>query len=170
MSYLQKSLLAIISGLCVGCAAGPRDTTEANKALVRQYIQEVDAARGSLAFVDTWLAADFQVYLNSTTPMDRAGFREVVAGILSAFSDMRHEIHYMIAEEDRVAIGMTLHMTHTGDFQGMPATGRRTSIEEIVVYQIRDGTIANEWAVVDFASLQQQLTAQSGPGQPVTGR
>lgn len=166
MSPWQTSLVAATTVVCIGCEASPRDATDANKALVRQYIAEVDAAGGSLAFMDKWLAPDFQVYLNSRTSMSLADFRPVVAELVAAFSDMDHDIHYMVAEDDRVAVGMTLQMTHTGGYQGVPASGRRIAIEEIAVYEVRDGRIAREWALVDFATFQQQLRGEAPAAAP----
>ena len=51
----------------------------------------------------------------------------------------------MVAEDDLVAAGITLHMVHDGEYLGISATGRTVSVEEIVVARLRDGKIAEEW-------------------------
>ena len=153
---IQFLCVALPSVLMLACASqSGTPSLEENKAPVRQLIQDVD--QGSLDFIDKWMTSDFQTYINSPDAMDLAGYRQLVSGLVTAFSDMRHETHYMVAENDLVAVGMTVHMVHTGEYEGVPPTGRPIAIEGIVVVRLRDGKIAEEWAVVDFAALQQQL-------------
>jgi predicted ester cyclase len=45
---------------------------------------------------------------------------------------------------------------------GMPATGRRYEIEEIHVFRVTDGRIAEHWHQMDSAGLMQQLGVGSG--------
>lgn len=148
-----------ILGLFILACQSPPDTAslEENKSLVRQWLADIDDSGGSVDFIDRWMTSDFQTYFNSSDPMDLAGYRQFMTDALSAFSNMRHDIRYVIAEHDLVAIGVTLHMVHTGEYMGIAPTGRPISIEEILVVQLREGRIAQEWAVVDFAALQRQL-------------
>jgi predicted ester cyclase len=132
---------------------------EENKVLVRQFFQAIDDSGGSLDFVDKWMTPDFQTHFNSPDAMDLAGYRQFMSAALSAFPEMRHEIRYMVAEDDLVAAGITLHMVHTGEWQGIAATGRAISVEEIAVVRLREGKVVEEWVVFDAAALQQQLEA-----------
>ena len=152
---LPVALTSVVILACGGQSDASR--LEDNKALVRQWLQDFDASYPSLDFIDEWMTPDFQTHINSPDAMDLAGYRQFLSDV--AFSDIRHEIQYMIAEGDLVAAGITLHMTHTGEYEGIAPTGRPVSIEEIVVVRLREGKIAEEWAVVDFAALQQQLEA-----------
>ncbi len=146
--------LSSVAILACGSQSGA-SRLEENKALVRQWLQDFDASYPSLDFIDEWMTPDFQTHINSPDAMDLAGYQQFLSDV--AFSDIRHEIQYLIAEGDLVAAGITLHMTHTGQYEGIAPTGRPVSIEEIVVVRLREGKIAEEWAVVDFAALQQQL-------------
>ena len=152
--------LALISVVILACSGQPGAAPlEENKALVRQFFQDVDEGRGSLDFIDKWMTPDFQTRFNSPDAMDLAGYRQFMSTFLNAFSEMRHEIHYMVAENDLVAVGITLRMMHTGAYEGIAPSGRPISIEAIVVVRLRDGKIAEEWVVFDSAGLQQQLEA-----------
>jgi predicted ester cyclase len=154
-------LLALISAVILACDSQPPAVAplEDNKAIVRQFFQAIDESRGSLDFVDEWMTPDFRTYFNSPDALDLAGYRQFMSEALDAFPQMRHEIHYMVAENDLVAAGITLHMVHTGEYLGIAPTGRPVSVEEMVVVRLRDGKIAEEWVVFDFATLQQQLAA-----------
>lgn len=158
--------LALISVVILACGSQPEAAPlEENKALVRQFFQDIDNSRGSLDFIDNWMTPDFQTRFNRLDVMDLAGYRQFMSGALNAFSDMRHEINYMVAENDLVAVGITLHMVHTGEYEGIAPTGRAISVEEIVVVRLRDAKIAEEWAVFDFGALQQQLEAPAAAPQ-----
>ena len=150
----------LISLLIIGCGSQPEIASlKENKDLVRQFFQDIDESGGSLDFVDNWMASDFRMHFNGSDAMDVGGYRQFMADAQNGFPEMRHEIKYMVAEGDRVAAGITLHMVHGGEFAGIAPTGRNVSVEEIVVMRLRDGKIAEEWIVFDFAGLQQQLEA-----------
>jgi predicted ester cyclase len=151
--------LAVFSLLVIGCRYSPEvSTAELNKALVRQMIQELDAAP-SPDDVAKWLTADYQLFMNGAAALDLAGYQAMVKGVTASFSNIKHEIHHMVAEGDLVAVGVTLRLTHTGVYEGLAATGRTVAVEEFSVMRIRDGKVASEWAVVDLGGLHQQLTA-----------
>jgi predicted ester cyclase len=48
---------------------------------------------------------------------------------------------------------------HTGDFFGLPATGKRFAYKQMHVVRVVDGKGVEHWAVRDDASLMRQLTA-----------
>jgi len=45
--------------------------------------------------------------------------------MFSGLMERQHVFEDQIAEGDKVATHLTLHAVHTGEFQGMPATGKR---------------------------------------------
>jgi predicted ester cyclase len=132
---------------------------QGNKEVARQFFQDIDESSGSLDFIDKWLTSDFQTHFNSPDAMDLAAYRQFMSDALTGFPEMHHEIHYMVAEDDLVAVGITLHMVHTGEYMGIGPTGQAIAVEEIVVLRVLDGKITEEWGVLDFAALQQQLAA-----------
>lgn len=152
--------LAVLSLIALACGDQPRvEILEANKASARQFFQDIDESRGSLEFIDNWMTPDFQSHFNSPDAMDLAAYRQFMSDALNAFPEMRHDIHYMVAENDLVALGITLHMVHTGEYLGIAPTGQSIAVEEIVVLKFANGKIVEEWGVFDFAALQRQLEA-----------
>ena len=133
--------------------------SEENKALVRQFIEEFDQNWGkSVDYLDKWFTDDFKLHFNAAT-MDLAAFKEILPAFYSAFTDMRHEVHFMVAEDDLVTSVQTLHMKHIGEWEGIAPTGRTALLADIAVLRIRDGKFAEEWVVSDMAGLKQQLQA-----------
>jgi steroid delta-isomerase-like uncharacterized protein len=86
-----------------------------------------------------------------------AGVQAVLGAIRAGFPDHDAQVIHMIAEDDLVATYKTFTGTHTGDFFGMPATGKRATIRVMDFVRYRDGKIAEHWNVVDIAGLRAQL-------------
>jgi predicted ester cyclase len=56
--------------------------------------------------------------------------------------------------------------THSGDFLGIPATGRTVSFAGIDIYRVEDGKLAEHWHVVDQLSMLIQLGVVTLPDAP----
>jgi predicted ester cyclase len=74
-----------------------------------------------------------------------------------AFSDQRYEVHHVIGEGDMVVIDATMHGRHTGEFLGIPPTGREVALRSVHIVRYRDGREAETWALSDRLGLMQQL-------------
>ena len=79
-----------------------------------------------------------------------------------ALSDIRFTLDDLIAEGDRVAARLTASASQTGEFMGMPATGNTYEIEEIHIFRIADGRIAEHWHQLDAMTMQKQLKGDAG--------
>lgn len=135
-----------------------RRIADGNAALIRRMMPDFDS--NPVGAASKWMTPDFTTVMNGEPPMNLDAYREMAASVSKAFSDIRHEIHDLVAEEDCVALSMTLHLKHIGEYEGIAATGRTIRIAEMAVFHMREGKVASERVVVDFASLMQQLTAK----------
>jgi predicted ester cyclase len=75
-----------------------------------------------------------------------------------SFPDFRMEVVDVIAEGDRVVGHFRCSGTHEGEWRGRPPTGRRfEGVDEIYVFSVRDGKLAEATAVVEdnLTRLQQ---------------
>ena len=73
----------------------------------------------------------------------------------------------MAAEGDRVVTRLTAHGTQTGEFFGIPPTGRRFTMSGIAIHRIRDGKIVEHWHEIDMLARPQQLGVVPAPGEEV---
>ena len=85
------------------------------------------------------------------------GGKQVHATTLIGMPDWHTEIDELIAEGDKVVARITMTGTHTGDFWGIPATGKRVEFTGIYVVRIANGKIVEHWGEEDGVSLLQQL-------------
>jgi len=47
--------------------------------------------------------------------------------------------------------------THSGEFMGIPPTGKRVEIRYMDFWKVQDGKIIDSWVMVDFPHVMQQL-------------
>lgn len=131
---------------------------EHNEELGRRYFEEV-WNRGNLEALDQLLAPDYINHTPSTPnpPPGPAGLKPIVRAIRQAFPDLHYEIQDVIATEDAVVMRVVMTGTHKGDLFGIPATGRRVSVNQINIEHIRAGRIVEHWRVTDELALMRQL-------------
>ena len=140
-------------------------STEANKDLIRRYIEAIDDNDSSdWSILDDYIAEDFVAHnppLPGCTP-DREGMKQA-AEIFRQATPGTHEIRAQIAEGDLVVSHVFGRGVHAGDFLGLAATGKEIETEGIAIHRIADGKIAEYWAVVDTTRVLQQIGALPAP-------
>ena len=85
--------------------------------------------------------------------------KDVMSMFFAAFPDLNSTIDLLLAEGDLVTGHMTTKGTHTGDFMGMPATGKKVSFSEVHTVRIANGKATEHWGVADSMAMMQQLGA-----------
>ena len=78
---------------------------------------------------------------------------------LRAFPDLRIVFEDAIADRDRVVTRWRLEGTHEGPLMGIPASGKRVSIEGIRIDRIENDKIAESWMQMDSLGLLEQIGA-----------
>lgn len=81
----------------------------------------------------------------------------------AAFPDRVDVIEEVIAEGDRVGLLFRVTATHTGNFFGIPPTGRKVDVYEMAMLRIVDGQMVEGWFMMDETALLQQLGAKLPP-------
>ena len=140
-------------------------STEENKAIVRHYLDEV-WNKGNVSIIDEVMAPTYARYMNASRAyLDRERQKQRISGIRKAFSELALTLEDITAEGEKVTIRVTLHGTHTGNFMGVPATGKQIAIEAIDILRLVDSKVVEHWGVMDTFGLMQQLGVIPAPGQ-----
>jgi steroid delta-isomerase-like uncharacterized protein len=136
-------------------------STEANKELVRRYVQAIDDNHSSdWSVLDEYLAEDFVMH-NPPIPgvsLDRDGMKQG-AEIFRQATPGTHEIPIQVAEGDLVVSRIVGRGKHEGELLGIPATNKDVETDGIAIHRIRDGKIVEYWSVIDVAKVLQQVGA-----------
>lgn len=90
------------------------------------------------------------------------GFQDGMKRLRSSFSDLRLEALDLIAEDDRVAARTQFKATHDGPFNGIPPSGKPVSIQQVHLFRLQDGLIAEHWACREEIKLMRQIGAVPG--------
>ena len=131
--------------------------SEANKALVRRYLDEGMNNR-NLAILNEIFSTDL---INHSPRIDRVDREETIKDyekFFAAFPDWRTIIEDIIAEDDKVVVRRSVHGTHKGDIPGIPMTptGKQITFTLWEMFRISDGQIVERWGI---HNLKEQLGA-----------
>lgn len=91
--------------------------------------------------------------------------RRAMASHRVAFPDKHTEIHHIVADEELVACHCTVTATHSGPYLGVEATGKRLVLHEMMFNRVRDGKLAETWAITTGPGFYEQLTGEPAPEQ-----
>ncbi len=148
-------------------------TPEEAKAVIRRWNDEgwsagnYDLAQEIIAPVMTVHGAGGQA-----VGMGPDGLVELIKTWRAAFPDGYMTVDELIVEGDLVGIRNTWHGTHSGDFYGIPATGKWVDVTSIGLDRVQDGKVVEGWGELDMVGMMQQLGAlpMVGPGAISSGR
>jgi steroid delta-isomerase-like uncharacterized protein len=90
----------------------------------------------------------------------KEGVQELFRAYRAAFPDLRMDALDVIASGDKAVARVVATGTQTGEFMGMPASGRQIEVQMIDIMQFDDaGKVCEHWGVMDMLSMLQQLGA-----------
>jgi predicted ester cyclase len=92
-------------------------------------------------------------------PAGRDAQKNIGRAIFAAFGDVHVEVNDTIVEGDRVVERHTATAIHKGEFNGIPATGKKVHWTENHIYRIVDGMIAETWSEPSFHDLVKQIAS-----------
>jgi predicted ester cyclase len=95
----------------------------------------------------------------------REGLKAGAKGLRTAFPDLHYTIDDSIAYGDQIVHRLTATGTMTGEFMGVPPTGKRATWTEIHIGRGINGRLTEHWAVVDQLSMLVQLGIVEMPGR-----
>ena len=159
------AVLSVTSAAITGCeTTNSESMLERNKQLVRQMNADV-WNEADVDAIDGYYRADFVLHFlpDGSEVRGIEGLREHVREHRVAFPDWSEDIKRIVAEGDLVVIHYVSSGTNRGQWLGEPATGRAVRINEISIFRIEDGRIAEQWLLPDVGTMEQQL-AGTGDG------
>ena len=132
--------------------------SDRNIAAVRRLTQE-GFVGGSADVVDEIVAEDCIDH----DPMPgqgqgREGQRHTCQMVIDGLSDRSTLRDDYVAAGDIVVENWIFEGTHTGDFLGVPASGKKLHVRGIEIWRVADGKIVERWGVVDAAGVMEQLS------------
>jgi len=134
-----------------------------NATLVRRFVDEV-ITQGQIdsAVKFVWEDVVEQVPFPGQGP-GLEGLKDVLRSMRTGFPDIVFAIQEQITEGDKVASRFEWTGTHSGEFLGIPATGRRVAVWGFVFDRLEQGRIKETRILMDILGLMMQLGAIPPP-------
>jgi steroid delta-isomerase-like uncharacterized protein len=145
---------------------------EENKAIVRKFV-DVVFSKHNWDRLDELVAAD---YVDPDYPQlgGRDGLKHIMKMAFNAMPDWHEIIEDMSAEDDKVWVLLNCLGTNTGEFMGLPPTGKKVTIKAVDIYRITNGKIVwcrriptpdlsffQQLGLVEYTEQGKQLFPQS---------
>ena len=115
--------------------------------------------RGDVSAADEVFTADCVIHINGSPDPNLGveGFKQMVAGLLAAFPDLRFTIEDQVVAGNKVAIRWIAEGTNSAPLGTIPATGRSVRVGGLLMDRVVDGRVAERWEQWDQAGMLQQL-------------
>jgi predicted ester cyclase len=128
------------------------DTGERHMRIARQWFTE--GWTGNLAMAGNIFSDELRtngVHVGVAGPVGRIRER------LAAFPDLTTSIEDMFVSGDKLAITLIWRGTHTGDYGGAAATGKRVEVRDTAIWHFRDGKVTEILTLQDQFGLLKQI-------------
>jgi hypothetical protein len=92
-----------------------------------------------------------------------AGMKAYYQNYLTGFSDITFTVQNVFGQGDQLVKHWNFKGKHTGNFFGIPPTGKNIDVQGVTLVKMKDGKIAQEEDFMDNTVLMQQLGLTSNP-------
>lgn len=129
-----------------------------NKEVLGKFYQALATfwSTGNADIFDTVIAADCVNHMAGFPPT-LEGLKQALPAFRQGFPDMQVTEFESWEDNGTVADRVVWTATHTGDFMGIPATGKQIKVSEIHINRFANGKLAERWGNWDQMGMMQQL-------------
>jgi steroid delta-isomerase-like uncharacterized protein len=155
---LSLSVVFCAALLFAGCAShSHQDAVEANIKMYTHVWDEI-INKGKLEmFNESNFTKDVVMHASPTDVVGIDNARAYYANYLTGFSNISFTIKDVFGQGDKLVKYWNFKGTHTGEFFGIPATGKTVSIDGTTLVRMANGKIAEERDFYDNLDFMTQL-------------
>jgi len=139
---------------CTAALAQPATIQDKNKEIARSFFEEVLGQDHLERYAESH-CKDFVAHGENHD----ANLEEDIAAAKEerhAMPDMKIRVNQILAERDLVAVYWTAKGTNAQPGMGIPATGKKISVDGMTLFRFKAGKICEEWSVWDMLSVMRQ--------------
>ncbi|MBI5441025.1 MAG: ester cyclase [Deltaproteobacteria bacterium] len=151
---LAAALLAALAGPAAG-ESGPGPAARTAAGLVEGLSRAFRT--GDLDRLSAFLGQDVVVHGTGPEGSSR-GLRATVEALRSALAELEWKPELVVAEGEKIAILGKITGLHRGPLLGVPPTGAPVAIASVDLFRLKEGRIAEHWALTDRFELVRALT------------
>jgi predicted ester cyclase len=128
------------------------EASERYMQIARQWF--TDGWRGNLAMADDIFSSEVRtngIRVGVAGPVGRIRAR------LAGFPDLTTSIEDLFVSGNKLAITLMWRGTHTGEYGGVAATGKRVEVRDTAIWRFRDGKVAEILTLQDQFGMLKQI-------------
>ena len=148
-------LVILVLGNIESANAESREDVES---LVKQSLMVWNT--GNTAIAEQLYSPDIIVHLVDQDNSELKGttaLMDYLKFLRTAYLDMKFEPDHMSIDGDKVTTEMTFTGTNSGPRGDLPPTNKKVKVSAVLISQITDGEISEEWLYINMASVYKQL-------------
>lgn len=132
--------------------------SEENKAVVLRVFDEI-INQGKLEVAEEVTTPTTQVHVPFAHPgHGTPGLQKIAAGLREGFPDIRVQVDEILDVDDRVVVRWrTTRQTHTGEYRGLPPTGKEVRVTAIQWFRLENERIVEFWLEMDQLNAIRQM-------------
>jgi steroid delta-isomerase-like uncharacterized protein len=108
--------------------------------------------------VDQFVAEDY-INHNDFVADGREANRQLWTAFFAALPDLSVTMEDLVIAGDRVVGRFIYRATHTGNFMGIPASGKAVEMRSIDIWRVADGMFVEHWDELNLMQVFQQMGA-----------
>ncbi len=148
-------LVILVLGNFESANAESREDVES---LVKQSLMVWNT--GNTAIAEQLYSPDIIVHLVDQDNSELKGttaLMDYLSYLRTAYLDMKFEPDHMSIDGNKVTTEMTFTGTNSGPRGDLPPTNKKVKVSAVLISQITDGEISEEWLYINMASVYKQL-------------
>ena len=160
---MKNSINYLLVFLLIGFVSCNNAKLEKN---IKMYSETWDEIinTGNLELInDTHFTDDITLVMSPENIVGIDGFKDYYSNFVTGFSDVEFTMVDVFGQGDKIVKHWKFKGTHSGDFFGIPATGRSVDVEGTTLVKMKDGKIAQEQDFMDNMAFMSQLGLVSDP-------
>ncbi len=154
--YLLLSFLIILT--IAGIQSSAVESDSSKEELVKKSIEVWNTGNAELA--EQIFTSDFTYNMLDFANPQLNGVQAVLdysQFLRTAYPDMKYVPNWMIVEGNTVITQMTFEGTNTGPRGDAAPTNKKVVVQSILISEIKDGKISEEWVYTNEAAIYRQL-------------
>jgi uncharacterized protein len=160
---MKRAFKLVLAILFISVASCEHAKVEKN---IKMYSETWDEIinTGNLELINnTNFTDDITMIMSPENIVGIDAFKDYYSNFVTGFSDVKFTISDVFGQGDKLVKHWNFSGVHSGDFFGIPATGKSVNIDGVTLVKMKDGKIAQEQDFMDNMVFLQQLGIVSNP-------
>ncbi|WP_345193680.1 ester cyclase [Algibacter agarivorans] len=160
----MKNLFTLFIFSLLFCTTSCNNSKVENNIKMYSNVWDEIINNGKLDLInDTNFDKDITLIYNPENVVGIENFKDYYNNFITGFSDVKFTIVDVFGQGDKLVKHWHYKGTHSGDFFGIPATGKTVDLKGVTLVKMKDGKIAQEQDFMDNMLFMQQLGIVSSP-------